>query len=80
MSSAVAFTGCGTFESTPDFAGLPTPRFFIDTSDEAHFVRDDEGIEFDDLEAALTAAAEGLPDMACDRRPNGEARLYRGPR
>ena len=52
------------------------PRFFIDTSDEAHFVRDCEGIEFEDLDAAVTAASEGLPDMARDTRPNGEARQY----
>ena len=69
--------GCGTFESIPDFAGLQMPRFFIDTSDEAHFVRDRDGTEFEDLEAAVKAAVDGLPDMARDILPsNGDARLF----
>ena len=45
------------------------PRFFIDTSDQKRFVRDEIGIECKDVEAAKTAAVDALPDMA--RPPGG---------
>lgn len=59
------------------------PRFFIDTCDQDHFVRDETGDEYEDVEAAKTAAVDALPDMARDELPDGDARtfmaLVRGP-
>ncbi len=52
------------------------PRFFIDTSDQERFVRDEDGLKFDDAEAAMNAAADGLADMACDALPGGENRTF----
>ncbi len=52
------------------------PRFFIDTSDQARFVRDEEGLQFDDVEAAMNAAAGGLSEMAYDVLPGGESRTF----
>jgi hypothetical protein len=52
------------------------PRFFIDTADEAHFVRDVVGFECDDVEAAKTAAVSALPDMARDELPDGDRRTF----
>ena len=37
------------------------PRFYIGTSDQDNFIRDESGYEFADLEAAKTAAVEALP-------------------
>ena len=52
------------------------PRFFIDTSDQACFVRDDVGLEFEDVKAAMDASAHGLADMAHDALPGGESRTF----
>ena len=52
------------------------PRFFIDTSDQARFIRDEDGIELQDVEAAMNAAADGLCDMARDALPGGESRTF----
>ncbi len=52
------------------------PRFFIDTSDQQRFVRDEEGLVFGDVEAAMNAAAGGLADMAADALPGGESRTF----
>ena len=52
------------------------PRFFIDTSDQDRFVRDETGYEFDDVEAAKAAAVDALPDMARDELPDGDARTF----
>ena len=52
------------------------PRFYIDTSDQSRFVRDADGLEFDDVEAAMNAAAHGLVDMAHDALPGGESRTF----
>lgn len=51
-------------------------RFFIDTSDQDHFVRDETGWEFEDVEAAKAAAVDALPDMARDVLPDGDARSF----
>ena len=51
-------------------------RFFIDTSDQDHFVRDETGYEFEDVEAAKAAAVDALPDMARDQLPDGDARTF----
>lgn len=52
------------------------PLFFIDTSDQDNFYRDDEGSEFADLQAAKAAAVGALPDMARDELPDGDARTF----
>lgn len=52
------------------------PRFFIDTSDEELFVRDEEGREYLDLEAAKSEAVSALPDMAREKLPDGDARSF----
>lgn len=51
-------------------------RFFIDTSDEETFVRDEDGFSFDDAEAAKAAAIDALPDMARECLPDGDARTF----
>ena len=59
------------------------PRFFIDTSDQDLFVRDEIGADYEDVEAAKAAAVDALPDMARDKLPDGDARSFmaivRGP-
>ena len=52
------------------------PRFFIDTSDQHVFIRDDVGMEYEDIEAAKTAAVDALPDMARQELPDGDARAF----
>ena len=52
------------------------PRFFIDTSDQKRFVRDEIGIECKDVEAAKTAAVDALPDMARQELPDGDDRVF----
>jgi hypothetical protein len=52
------------------------PRYFIDTSDQRHFVRDDFGGNYRDLEAAKAAAVDVLPDMARDELPDGDSRSF----
>ena len=52
------------------------PRFYIDTSDQNRFVRDEDGIELEDVDAAMNAAADGLADMARDTLPGGEGRTF----
>ena len=52
------------------------PVFFIDTSDQDIFVRDLEGHDFADLQAAKTAAVSALPDMARDELPDGDNRIF----
>ncbi len=52
------------------------PRFFIDTSDGDLEIRDDQGIEFLCAEDARVAALAALPDMARDKIPDGDRRLF----
>ena len=52
------------------------PRFYIDTSDQNHFVWDDVGKDYFDLEAAKAEAVSALPDMARDELPDGDARTF----
>ena len=52
------------------------PRFYIDTSDQERFVRDQEGYEFADVQAAKNAAVDALPDMARDELPDGDNRTF----
>ena len=52
------------------------PRFFIDTSDQERFVRDETGHECVDLEDAKRLAVDALPDMARDELPDGDDRTF----
>jgi hypothetical protein len=45
------------------------PRYFFDTRDGAHFVRDEEGVELDGFRAARDEATAGLADLAHDALP-----------
>jgi hypothetical protein len=44
-------------------------RFFFDTRDGPHFVRDEIGIELDGIEAVRNEATRGLADLAKDALP-----------
>ena len=52
------------------------PRFYVDTSDQLRFVRDEDGLEFEDVEAAMNAAADALSDMAHDTLLRGGSRSF----
>ncbi|GEO18337.1 DUF6894 family protein [Microvirga aerophila] len=50
------------------------PRFYFDVREGASFLSDDEGQEFDSLDAAEREAAEAAADIGRDRLPKGDAR------
>ena len=52
------------------------PRFYIDTFDQTRFVRDDEGHDCLDLDAAKRLAVDALPDMAREELPDGDERTF----
>lgn len=52
------------------------PRYYIDTSDQDVFCRDEEGGEYLNLDTAKAAAVSALPDMARDQLPDGDARTF----
>ncbi len=52
------------------------PRYFFDTSDGDRLIRDDEGLEMQDLEAVKVEAQKTLPHMAKDALPDGEQRTF----
>jgi hypothetical protein len=52
------------------------PRFFIDTTDQHFFCRDEIGRDFPHLAAAKTAAVDALPDMAREELPDGDTRYF----
>lgn len=52
------------------------PLFYVDTDDGTVHVHDDEGIEVADFAAARNAAISALPDMARDKLPDGEHRIF----
>ena len=52
------------------------PRFYIDTSDERAFHRDQQVMELPDVQAAKEAAVDALPDMARDVLPDGDHRMF----
>ncbi len=68
--------GAGRAGSVEAHLGTAMPRFYIDTSDQARFVHDQEGLEFEDVEAAKDAAVDALPDMARDVLPDGDSRTF----
>ncbi|GJD46685.1 hypothetical protein AFCDBAGC_4568 [Methylobacterium cerastii] len=51
-------------------------RYVIDSCDDEHLILGDEGIAFDTLEDARTAALAALPDMARDKLATGDHRTF----
>lgn len=52
------------------------PRYFFDTDDGSTSRVDDVGVDLPDDETARREAQDALPDMACDKIPNGERRIF----
>jgi hypothetical protein len=52
------------------------PRYFFDTSDGDSSVRDDEGVECNNLEEVGAQAVAALSDMASDKLPDGDRREF----
>jgi hypothetical protein len=50
------------------------PRFYFDVCDGTRFVPDDEGMEFDGLDAAEHEAAAAAAEIGRDRLPKSDAR------
>jgi hypothetical protein len=51
------------------------PRFYFDVREGASFTPDNEGLEFDNLDAAERAAAELAAEIGRDWLPKGETRV-----
>jgi hypothetical protein len=49
-------------------------RYFFDTRDGSELIRDEQGIELDDIESARHEATRGLADLAKDVIPSSERR------
>ena len=52
------------------------PRYYFDTRDGDHFVRDDEGVELDGIEGARDQATLALRDLAKDAIPKETRRQF----
>lgn len=52
------------------------PRYFIDFQDGALWLKDDEGHEYENLEAARDAAIAALPDMGRESPPHNGKREF----
>ena len=52
------------------------PRFFFDTYDGDFFAPDNEGQDLEGIEAAKLMAQEALPNMAEDKLPDGDQRVF----
>ncbi|WP_237478202.1 DUF6894 family protein [Lichenibacterium dinghuense] len=52
------------------------PRYFIDADDGDFPHRDLEGHDLSDTEAARKATLDALPDMARDKIPDGDNRIF----
>jgi len=50
------------------------PRFYFDVREGSRFIPDDEGLEFDDLDAAECEAAEAAAEIGRDKLPKGGPR------
>ncbi len=50
------------------------PRFYFDVREGPRFAPDDEGLEFDDLDAAEREAAEAAAQIGRDKLPKGGTR------
>ncbi len=53
------------------------PRFFFDTYDGDFFAPDNEGLDLEGIEAAKLQAQKALPDMARDKLPDGDQRVFK---
>lgn len=45
------------------------PRYFFDTRDDDEYIKDDEGVDLPDIEAAKVQAATSLAELALDVLP-----------
>lgn len=76
--------GCGgavgASEPGRNIGGAPPlrgmPRYFFDTYNGDNFIPDEAGIELEDIEAAKLAAQAALPEMARDKLPDGDQRVF----
>lgn len=50
------------------------PRFYFDVREGTRFVPDEEGLEFNSLDAAEREAAQAAAEIGRDRLPTGDAR------
>jgi hypothetical protein len=50
------------------------PRYFFDTRDGDHLVRDELGLELDGIEQARDEATRGMADLAKDSLPGADRR------
>lgn len=50
------------------------PRFYFDVREGVMFIPDEEGVEFDSLDAAEHEAARAAADIGRDRLPKGDPR------
>ena len=50
------------------------PRYFFDSRDNGTFIRDGEGLDLEDLDAARAEAARALADIARDVLPGATRR------
>jgi hypothetical protein len=50
------------------------PRYFFDGRDGLELIRDEEGIELEDIQAARNEATRGLADLTRDVLPGSERR------
>jgi hypothetical protein len=53
---------------------MSMPRFYFDVREGTSFTPDDEGLEFESLDAAERMAAEAAAEIGRDRLPKGDAR------
>ena len=51
-------------------------RYFFDTHDGKALLRDEVGIELEDLERVRAEAIDALPDMAREELPDGNERVF----
>jgi hypothetical protein len=51
-------------------------RYFFDTSDGKKLMRDEVGIELDDLARVRAEAIDAVPDLARDKLPDGDERVF----
>jgi hypothetical protein len=56
------------------YQGRTVPRFYYDVRDDGNIIPDDEGSEFESLEAAVHAAACATAEIGTDRLAKGDTR------
>ena len=52
------------------------PRYFFDTFNGRDLMRDDMGLELDDLERVRIEAIDALPDLARNELPDGDEHIF----